>query len=130
MADYLLDTGVLVRCLRGIKDTLELGQHLLTEGDLHVAALSTMEVLALAAPPEERRTREFLTPFFSLPMDQDIASRAAQILQLVAGKKPEWSFPDAIIAATALEHELTLVTYQKQFSTLADLKLYKLPDRK
>lgn len=68
--------------------------------------------------------RNFLTTFFNnttiLPINQPIVLRAIALRQ-----QRRMSLGDAIIAATALEHDLTLVTRNtNDFHPLVDLRLH------
>ena len=126
MSDFLLDTGVLIRCLRGMPETLELARGLTEEGDLHISVLSHLEVLTLAQPREEKRTLDFLTPFISHPVNESIAQRAAGLIKVTGPTQP-LTIADALIAATALQHGLTLVTYDSgHLEQLGELKVYPL----
>ncbi len=126
MSDFLLDTDVLIRCLRGIPETLDLARNLTEEGDLHVSVLSHLEILTLAQPKEEKRTLDFLTPFILHPVNEPIAHRAAALLKSANPAQPLY-FSEAIIAATALQHGLILVTYGPgNLQRVSELKLYPL----
>lgn len=125
MSDYLLDTDVLVRCLRGLPETLELARGLTEEGDLHVSVWSELEVLSLAQPKEEKRTFEFLAPFISHPIIEPIAQRAAALLRKAGTDGVSLRISEAIIAATAVQHGLTLVTHNvSNLQRLSELKIY------
>ena len=127
MSDFLLDTDVLLRCLRGIPETLALARTLTEEGDLHISVLAHLEILTLAQPKEEKRTLEFLAPFILHPVNEPIAQRAAALLKNAAARAEPLVFAEAIVAATALQHGLTLVTYgSRNLQRLSDLKLYPL----
>lgn len=125
MSDFLLDTDILVRCLRGIPETLDLARNLAEEGDLHVCIWSQLELLTLAQPSEEKRTVEFLTPFITHPVIEPIAQRAAVLIRNAANARQPLGFSEAIIAATAIQHGLTLVTHNStNLERLGDLKLH------
>ena len=65
------------------------------------------------------QAQDFLTNFESIPVDDQIADAAAQIRRTVNIK-----LPDALIAATALEAQRTLVTANaRDFEKIADLAL-------
>lgn len=125
MGDYLLDTDILVRCLRGLPETLELARSLTEEGDLHVSVWSELELLSLAQPKEEKRTFEFLAPFISHPIIEPIAQRAAAMLRKAGTNGESLRISEAIIAATALQHGLTLVTQNSSnLQRLTELKIH------
>jgi predicted nucleic acid-binding protein len=116
---------VLVRCLRGIPETLELARNLTEEGDLHVSVWSQLEVLTVAQSKEDKRTDEFLRPFISHPIIEPVAQRAAALLRTAAAAGQPLHFAEAIIAATAIQHGLTLVTHNSNnMQRLGELKIY------
>lgn len=125
MGDFLLDTDVLVRCLRGIPETLDLARSLTEEGDLHVSVWSELEVMTFTRPNEEKRTTEFLAPFILHPVLEPIAQRAAALLKSAAEGGQPLLISEAIVAATALQHGLTLVTHNSgNLQRLGELKIY------
>jgi predicted nucleic acid-binding protein len=125
VSDFLLDTNVLIRCLRGIPETLELARGLTEEGDLHVSVWSQMEILTLTQSREEKRTFEFFTPFIWHPISEPVAQNAAALLRTAATNGTLLYFSEAIIAATALQHGLTLVTHDLgNLQRLGELKIY------
>lgn len=124
MSDYLLDTDVLIRCLRGVAETLALAHQLTEEGDLHTSVWSHLEVWLLARPSDEKQTGEFLQPFIVHPVNEEIARRAAELLRLRGETELPLTYAEAVIAATALHYGLTLVTYRsKNLETLAPLRI-------
>jgi predicted nucleic acid-binding protein len=98
VARILLDTGVLVDHLRG-HNRLVAGKD-----GLYVSAVTRAELFS-GRGAEERRIRQLLQPMIGLPVDEAIAERAGRLRRGTTRR-----LPDALIAATALEHRLTLVT--------------------
>lgn len=124
MSDYLLDTDVLIRCLRGVAETLTFAQQLTEQGDLHTSVWSHLEIWLLAQPNDQKQTQEFLTPFIAHPVNEEIARRAAELLKLRGETEAPLTYAEAVIAATALHHGLTLVTYNtKNLESLMPLRL-------
>lgn len=124
MSDYLLDTDVLIRCLRGVAETLTFAQQLTEQGDLHTSVWSHLEIWLLTQPNDQKLTQEFLTPFIAHPVNDDIARRAAELLRLRGETEAPLTYAEAVIAATALHHGLTLVTYNtKNLESLSALRL-------
>lgn len=111
MSDYLLDSDVLIRCLRGIGETLALAHQLTEDGDLHTSVWSHLEINVLAQPKDQKKTTEFLAPFIVHPINEEIAQRAAELLKRRATTNSPLTFGAAVIAATAIHYGLTLVTY-------------------
>lgn len=124
MSDYLLDTDVLIRCLRGVTETLTIAQQLTTEGDLHTSAWSHLELWLLVQPSDQKQTLDFLTPFITHPVNEEIARRAADLVKLRGQTEAPLTYAEAVIAATALHHGLTLVTYNtRNLETPASVRL-------
>jgi predicted nucleic acid-binding protein len=94
----LVDSDVLVDHLRGHR-RLEAGTD-----ELHVSAVSRAELFS-GRGTEESRIRRLLEPMANLPVDATVAERAGRLR-----RGSSLRLPDALIAATALQHRLTLVT--------------------
>ena len=73
-----------------------------------VSAASYVEVLGYhkLTEPREERLRHFFSLTTVLPIDQDVLDQAVYLRQ-----QRKMSLGDALIAATALVHRLTLVTH-------------------
>ena len=128
MSDYLLDTDVLVRCLRGVSETLTLTQQLTEEGDLHTSVWSHLEIWLLARNQDQKQTLEFLTPFITHPVNEEIARRAAELVKSRDATQTPLTYAEAVIAATARHHGLTLVTYNsKNLETLTSIRRLSAP---
>jgi predicted nucleic acid-binding protein len=68
---------------------------------------------------EEQRIRRLLEPMTNLSVDAAIAERAGRLR-----RETRRRLPDALIAATALEHRLTLVTRNvRDFEGVKGLRL-------
>lgn len=128
MSDYLLDTDVLIRCLRGVPEALTLAQQLTEEGDLHTSVWSHLEIWLLARQQDQKQTLDFLTPFITHPVNEEIARRAAELVKGRDANQTSLSYAEAVIAATARHHGLTLVTYNsKNLETLTSIRRLSAP---
>jgi predicted nucleic acid-binding protein len=110
MNSYLLDTNVLILALRRDLNVLDWLDDARSAHYLYTSVISKTEVLAGMHPREEQITRELLGSLISLPVTVSIADRAGRTIYEHARQGSQVSFPDALIAATALEHDLTLAT--------------------
>jgi predicted nucleic acid-binding protein len=98
MARVLIDSDVFVDHLRG-RRRLPTGVD-----DVHYSSVTRAELFA-GRGTVERRVRSLLEPFTELPVDGLVAERAGRLRRQVG-----LPVLDALIAATALEHHLVLVT--------------------
>lgn len=94
----LVDSDVLVDHLRGHRRLVA------GSDELHVSAVTRAELFSGGAG-EERRIRRLLEAMVDIPVDAAIAGRAGRLRRGTARR-----LPDALIAATALQHRLTLMT--------------------
>jgi hypothetical protein len=129
MATYLLDTGLVLRHLRGQRRTVQLLRSLGKESRLAIASVTRLEVHAGTQPEERHATQKLLARLATLDLDREIADRAGDLI--AAGKRAgqSLSVPDAIIAATAIGHRLALVTLnQGDFRHIAGLSLFDMDE--
>lgn len=112
MPDLLVDTDVFVDHLRGAR-RLQPGR------DQILYSVVTRCELFSGRDTEEDAVRRLLAPFDVLPVDRSIAERAGR-LRRSSGVRT----PDALIAATALQHQLVLVTRnERDFQAVSGLKM-------
>lgn len=110
MADYLIDTNLLILALRRRIDAIHLLKRLQTDGELHISVVTRSEILAGMRADEEGRTMTLLSSLGSLPVDVAGADQAGRWIYAYARAGIQLSVPDAMIGATAMTHGLTLVT--------------------
>lgn len=127
MTRLLLDTGPLIRVLRGHKSTVRLVRGLGARERLAISVLTRMELRTGMHPSEEQVTQRLLSRFLSLPLDSTVADRSGDVIRRCRSAGNGISVPDAIIAATALTHNLTLLTFnQAHFEMVTGLRLHPL----
>lgn len=128
MANFLLDSDVLIWLLRGRAETVELVERLQRETAVALAcsALSILEIWTGVRPGEERKTQALLEPLRAVPVDASIARRAALLLFSRKRQRDPREWIDAVIAATCLELRLTLVTYNLHDYPYRDISLYPI----
>ncbi len=107
----LVDTDVLVDHLRGAR-------RFVPDGRVCVSVVTRAELFAGRAT-NEARVRRLLSPFSELAVDGAVAERAGRIT-----RDHGLRLPDALIAATALEHDLALITRNlRDFGRVPGLRL-------
>ncbi|HEY6202035.1 MAG TPA: type II toxin-antitoxin system VapC family toxin [Candidatus Limnocylindria bacterium] len=111
MADLLLDTDVLIDVLRGAR-------RLAVTGHRVAYSVVTKAELFSGRAKDEEAVRVLLSPFRELDVDGTIAEHAGRLARVRV------DMSDALIAATALEHRLELVTRNaRDFKGIAGLQV-------
>jgi len=114
VADLLVDTDIFIDHLRGAVE-LRHGQH-----RLHYSVVTRAELYS--GNDGTDRANQLLRPFREIPVSRAVAERAGRIRREF-GLHPG----DALIAGTALEHGLALVTgNQRDFKAVHGLRLRAL----
>ena len=127
MADYLLDTNILIFALRSDPKALDFLDALERKKERAcISVVTRTEILAGMRPHEEERTMELLDSLENLSVDEAIADRAGRLIYQYARQGVQLSFADALIAATALEHDLTLATTNPKHFPMPELRLHPL----
>jgi toxin FitB len=114
MPDVLIDTDVFIDHLRGAAE-LRPSKHrvhysVITRAELFAGSSATAQISLL------------LAPFRELPVDRAVSERAGRIK-----RESGLRMPDALIAATALEHGLSLATRNRRhFQPVQGLRLRAL----
>lgn len=113
--NLLLDTNIIVYALKGLA-------HVKPYFDVNpfISVISEMEILGVKEMPDkEISIREAAIEFCSIiPFTNKIKTRAILIKRQI-----RIPLPDAIIAATAIEEALILVTADKGFKRIKELQL-------
>jgi predicted nucleic acid-binding protein len=124
----LLDTTVLIDALRGRGDRRGLLAELIESGHtLATAAINIGEVYAGMRPGEEAGTESLLSNLDCFPLTATIARNAGSLKSEWARKGSTLALADMIVAATALEHGLVLMTdNRKDFQVIPRLRLYPI----
>jgi predicted nucleic acid-binding protein len=101
VADVLVDTDLFVDHLRGARPLVP-GSH-----RLHYSVVTRAELIAGTSATSV--VESLLGPFREIPVDRSVAARAGRIRRETGIR-----LPDALIAATALEHRLSLATRNRR----------------
>jgi len=134
MSRYLLDTGVLNAFLRGRHGAVALVDPWLATGDVCTSILvygEIVEFLQGLPPPDfarrEAELREVLRDIHPLPLSYPILRRYATLRRAMRPTAGLIGNVDTLIAATALERGLTVVTIDNDFARVPGLALMLLP---
>ncbi|MEM1335047.1 MAG: type II toxin-antitoxin system VapC family toxin [Actinomycetota bacterium] len=111
MADFLVDTDVFIDHLRGTHEFRPKRHR------VHYSVVTRAELFAGNSATD--LCERLLAPFREVEVDREIAERAGRIAREFGTR-----LPDALIAATALERGLGVVTRNsKQFEPIRGLRL-------
>ena len=114
MADLLVDTDVFIDHLRGAR-ALKPGRN-----RVHYSVITRCELLSGAVG--SALVQRLLDPFRELAVGRSVAERAGHLR-----RETGIATPDALIAATAIEYDLALVTRnRKHFEPVKQLRLREL----
>src|ERR671937_1321529 len=122
MSGYLADTSVFVAA----EQRRSLGRAPEGEARISVATLTELGLGVQTAADEKLRRLRGTTlaraqRFVALPYDELVAARLADLLAAVRSHKRRAGAMDAIIAATALVHDLGIWTQDDDFDVFAEL---------
>lgn len=124
MIKVLLDTDVIIECLRGNQPILNSLHHLSEQGSvIHYSTISKAEIYCGIRPSEEHATGEFFRQMESLPVDESVAETAGRY-QNRFRKSHNVDLGDAIIAATAHVHHLLLYTFNLRHYPMNDIEFF------
>jgi predicted nucleic acid-binding protein len=119
---YLADTSVFVAA----EQRRPLGEPPAGDARISVATLTELAVGVRRAKADKLRklrkaTLERARRFIALPYDEAVADRLAELLAAALQTRRRAGAMDAIIAATALTHDLVIWTQDDDFEVLAEL---------
>jgi predicted nucleic acid-binding protein len=128
MSDFLLDSGILILQLRNHPGYTALLEQLSEQGALFISTITRFEVLQGMKERERKQTIETLEVLESLPVVDDIAEKAGELVRTWRAKGATLGISDVLIAATALQHNLSLVTTNPKHFPMPELILYATDD--
>jgi predicted nucleic acid-binding protein len=125
MPDYLLDSCILIRHLRRHDPTTALLSKLALEGRVGIATISRLEIVEGMREHEREGTIQLLDSLLSYPLDAAIADLGGEFIRRYRVQGITLDKPDAIIGATAISHDLVLVTYNSKHYPMPELHRYQ-----
>lgn len=127
---YLPDTNILIDAFRNKRGRRALLSRLIGEGNsLACCDVTVAEIYSGMQPHEAAVTDAFLSALVWYHTTRSIARRAGRFRFDYARQGRTLSLPDTLIAATAIEHGLTLLTANRKDFPMPELPLHSLEDQ-
>jgi len=119
----VLDTNILIEILKNNQSTIKQVESL--SPPLFVSVISAMELLYGALNKNElKKLQQFLSLFTIIQLDEKISQKAFVLIAQYS-KSHTLDIPDALIAASCLENNKSLFTYnRKDFRFIPKLTLF------
>jgi len=129
MSDYVLDSGILIRHLRDQRGYPELVDHLTDKADVYISAMTRLEVVRGMRDREREDTFNLIDSLETISITGELADSAGEIIRSWRGRGITLSDADAIIAATAIHHGLTLVTTNAKHFPMPELTVFQADEQ-
>jgi tRNA(fMet)-specific endonuclease VapC len=126
---YLLDTNACIRVLNGSSGPLVARMRSHAPSEIRISSVTRAELLygarrSARVAENLRLLAAFFAPLVSLPFDDASAEQYGALRASLAAVGRPIGPNDLLIAATALAHDLTLVTHNlREFSRITGLKI-------
>ena len=128
MADFLLDSSVLIDYLRGRSDVIERVQALADEGHrLGICAVNVAEVFSGMFEHEREVTERFLGWLDFIDITYDTARMAGELQGELRRGGQKLDLTDTLIGTVALVNGATLLTANVKDFLLPGLQIERLP---
>lgn len=117
---YFLDTNSIIYYFKGIEKMVEFFDLLeSSDEEINFSVITKIELLSFDKEDEINKIKKLLANSNVLPLDDEVVDKTIRVR-----KKYKLKLPDAIIAATALVNNFTLVTHNKKdFQKIKGLKV-------
>jgi len=121
----LCDSNVLIELFKGNKNTLETLKSIGSK-NIGISAVSLMELFFGARNKQELALiKDNLSMHHIFQINKNTSEIAVDLIYKYS-KSHGLDIPDALIAATALDHQITLFTYNlKDFKFIENINLYR-----
>ena len=129
MTDYLLDTNILIRYLRKTEGYHNLLSTLAVGDWLCISTITRFEVVRGMRDHEREATFSLLNSFESQNVSTEIADAAGELVRSGRIRGITISEADALIAATAMQHNLALVTTNAKYFLMHNMIVYEADER-
>ncbi len=112
-SDVLLDSDVVIWCLRGKQEIIKKLKKLSQNAAIHTTSISVAEIWAGSRSGEEDKIESVFKTFPVLSIDENIGKLAGKFLKQFA-KSHNLEIADALIGAIAADQKLKLWTLNKK----------------
>jgi tRNA(fMet)-specific endonuclease VapC len=121
----LIDTSVLIDYFRKTKKERSFFVELCTEYEiLNVSVITQFEIYVGSTTDQKTFWDEIFSHFVVLPLNSLAIQKAVETHQHLKRLRKVMDFPDLLIAATALQHDLPLATLNiRHFRVISDLDI-------
>ena len=119
MANYLVDSDIIIWYLKGREKEAVLLEELASKGELFFLVVTITEVRAGLTKEAKKIISQLKNIFTSIPINSETAELAGEYKQ-----KYQLDIADMFIAASAVLADLTLVTYNKKHFPMPEIKLF------
>ena len=127
MANYLLDTTVLIDCLRGKSEAVEFLCRIAAEGSVAgCCPINIVEVYGGMRDKEREATEKLLESLEYYEVTKDIAKQAGEYERHYRQRGITLSLSDVIIAAVAISDNLMLVTGNPRHYPMPEISLKQI----
>ena len=127
MAEYLLDTTTIIGHLRGDKTVNLYLEEIGNRGDVAgCCCINVTETYTGMKDKEKEKTDKFIESLYYFEVTKEIAELAGKLKQKHTKKGKTLATSDVIIAATAIEYGLILVTKNIKHYPFSELEIKEL----
>jgi predicted nucleic acid-binding protein len=120
----LVDTDVLIWYLRGRPETVKLVNQAADEFELAASVISRTEILLGMKEKERPATTALLDSLTAYTITAQIADKAGELIRHWQTKGSAITIPDALIAATVIDHDLAFLTYNRKHFPMPEISFY------
>ncbi len=122
----LLDTNIIIDCLRQKKETIKTIEQLIQYDHLVISQVTVTEIYAGIRQSELKAVSQYLDIFLRTPIDECVSQKAGHILNQSRKQGITMNYQDSVIAASAIIQNIPLLTNNKKdFQHIPNLMLVK-----
>ena len=121
LTEYLVDTNIIIYHTKGSKGSIDFISSVIAQKSFNISILTKIEFLGWEkhTPDGFEKCKRLVEPANIYPVDEDIANKAIELKRGMNIK-----LADAVIAATAIIHNLKLATRNvDDFKTIEELEV-------